>query len=415
MKKINQKNNNLIFFRLINKINFFLPYIFIFLLPTQLGKHFFFDFSYINGVRVDYIAPTLYLIDIVFFLIIIFNFRLFFSFLKNKKILIVFLFLTINFIFSQSKIITVFSFLKIFQILFVFYFFYHIRIKKKLFLISILSITLIEWFLSLYQLKFGHSFDGIFYFLGERHISINHPSIAKVFFFDKEILRPYATFSHPNSLAGFYLLLYVFLITKKNFYNYQLLKTFLIFLSASLIFLSFSKVAIFVFLVVNIIFYFQKIKHCRLCLLVKIFTFSTLSFIFLFSKGDTLSLEKRKELFFQGLNIIKSYPIFGVGIGNYLLAQKNFPSSFPLFFNQPVHNIFLLVIAEIGILFFVLILFFTIIFFKKNYKKITTTIYYLLFTIFTTGFFDHYWLTLKQNFLVLALIFGVVFQDLKRS
>jgi hypothetical protein len=412
LKKTNQKNNNLIFFNLINKIKIFLNYLFIFFLPTQLGKHFFFPFSYINGVRVDYLAPTFYLIDIVFILIIIFNLSVFFSFLKNKKILIVFFFLTVNLIFSQSKIITFFSFLKIFQFLFVFYFFYHQKLKEKLFLISILLITLIEWFLALYQLKFSHSFDGVFYFLGERHISIAYPSIAKVFFFDQEILRPYATFSHPNSLAGFYLLLYVFLLTEKKFDKHRLFKNLLLFLSASLIFLSFSKAAIFVFLIINIGFYFQKIRSCRLCFLAKIITLFALSFIFLFSKGDVLSLERRKELIFQSLKIIKNYPLFGVGLGNYLLAQKNFPSSFPLFFNQPVHNIFLLLIAEVGIPFFALMFFFLINFFKKNWKKIPLTTYYLILAIFLTGFFDHYWLTLKQNFLLIAIIFA---QELKRD
>src|SRR3989338_6605244 len=42
-----------------------LIFLFIFLLPTQLGKHFFLDFSSISGVRVDYLAPTLYLADVV--------------------------------------------------------------------------------------------------------------------------------------------------------------------------------------------------------------------------------------------------------------------------------------------------------------------------------------------------------------
>jgi len=417
LKKTNQKNNNLIFFSIFNtnKIKIFLIYFFIFLLPTQLGKHFFFSFSYLNGVRVDYLAPTLYLIDIIFILIIILNLPLFFSFLKNKKILIFFLYLTVNLIFSQSKIITFFSFLKIFQFLFIFYFFYHQIIKEKIFLISILLITLIECFLTLYQLKFGHSFDRLFYFLGERHININYPSIAKIFFFDKEILRPYGTFSHPNSLAGFYLLFYVFLLTEKKFNSYQLLRNIVLFLSTILIFLSFSKVVIFVFLIINIVFYFKKIKLCRFCVLAKIITTLTISFIFLSSRGDVFTLEKRKELIFQSFKIIKNYPIFGVGLGNYLLAQKNFPSFFPLFFNQPVHNIFLLLISEVGLLFFVLILLFIINFFKNNYKKIPTTIYYLIFTIFTTGFFDHYWLTLKQNFLLLAVIFGLTFKKLKRN
>jgi len=414
-KKKNKKKNNLIFFNLFNKIKIFLSYFFIFLLPTQLGKHFFFSFSYINGVRVDYLAPTFYLIDIVFLLIIIFNLSVFFSFLKNKKILIFFFFLIVNFIFSQSKIITFLSFLKIFQFLFVFYLFHNQKLKEKLFLISILLITLIEFFLTLYQLKVGRSFDGVFYFFGERHLNLWAPAIAKVSFFGKQLLRPYATFSHPNSLAGFYLLFYIFILTQKKFDQFLFLKNILLFLSALIVLLSFSKVAIVCFLLVNLIFYFKKKGGCRLCFWGKIITFSTLSSLFLFAKGDVLTLLKRKELVLNSLKIIAANPFFGVGLGNYLLAQKNFFSSFPLFFNQPVHNIFLLLIAEFGIPFFALMFFSLIIFFKKNWKKIPPTTYYLILTTSLTGFFDHYWLTLKQNFLLIAVIFGLTFQELKRS
>jgi len=404
----NKKKNNLIFF----KIKFFLPYIFTFLLPTQLGRHFFFPFSYLNGLRVDYLAPTLYLIDVVFFLILIFNLPLFFSFLRQKKILFLFLFLSLNLLFSLSKPIAFYSILKVLQFLLIFYFFYKIKLNSNFFLLSFLSITMIESFLALYQLKFGKSFDGFFYFLGERHFNLSTPGIAKASFFGQELLRPYATFSHPNSLAGFYLLFYVFLLTYKNFNQYFWLKNVLLFLSSLLILFSFSKVAIISFLIINFIFYFQKIKSCRLCLLAKISVFFSISLIFLFAKGDPFTLEKRKELILNSLNIIKNFPLFGVGLGNYLFAQKDFSSSFSLFFNQPVHNIFLLLIAEVGIPFFILLLFFIINFFKKNNKKISLNTYYLILTIIFTGFFDHYWLTLKQNFLLLAVLFGL---SLKRS
>jgi len=404
----NKKKSNLIFFKI---QNFFL-YLFIFLLPTQFGRHFFFSFSYINGLRVDYLAPTLYLIDIIFFLIIIFNFRLVYSFFKQKKIIFLFLFLSLNILFSLSKPIAFYSILKVIQFLLIFYFFYKLKINYNFFLLSFLSITIIEVFLAFYQLKFGKSFDGFFYFLGERNFNLSTPGIAKTSFFGKELLRPYATFSHPNSLAGFYLLFYTFLLTNKNFERYFLLRNTLLFLSSVLIIFSFSKVAIISFLIINFIFYFQKIKSCRLCLLAKISVFFSISLIFLFAKGDPFTLEKRKELILNSLNIIKNFPLFGVGLGNYLFAQKDFSPSFPLFFNQPVHNIFLLLIAELGLLFFIFTLFFIINFFKKKAKKISSAIYYLITAIFLTGLFDHYWLTLKQNFILLAVIFGLT---LKRS
>ena len=50
-------------------------FLFLFLLPTQLGKHFFLPFSYILGVRVDYLAPTVYLTDIIILLLVVINYR----------------------------------------------------------------------------------------------------------------------------------------------------------------------------------------------------------------------------------------------------------------------------------------------------------------------------------------------------
>jgi O-antigen ligase len=133
-----------------------------------------------------------------------------------------------------------------------------------------------------------------------------------------------------------------------------------------------------------------------------------LALIFFQAKGDLLTLSKRTELINNALIIFSHSPFFGVGLGNYLLAQNNFSSKFYLFFNQPVHNIFLLFLAEVGALFFILLFFFFISFLKKKSKKISFTPYFLLLTtIFFTGFFDHYWLTLVQNFFLMGVVFAL--------
>lgn len=36
------------------------------LIPTQLGRHFWFDWSLVWGIRVDYFSPTIYMVDILF-------------------------------------------------------------------------------------------------------------------------------------------------------------------------------------------------------------------------------------------------------------------------------------------------------------------------------------------------------------
>src|SRR3989344_9415701 len=50
-------------------------YLLILFLPTQLGRHFWPNFSFVSGIRIDYLSPTLYATDI--FILLIFVFWLF--------------------------------------------------------------------------------------------------------------------------------------------------------------------------------------------------------------------------------------------------------------------------------------------------------------------------------------------------
>ncbi|MGB9707601.1 MAG: O-antigen ligase family protein, partial [Microgenomates group bacterium] len=245
--------------------------------------------------------------------------------------------------------------------------------------------------------------QGFFYFLGERLFSLSTPGIAKISFMGKEILRPYATFSHPNSLAGFYLLLYFYFLTQKKINQFLFLKYFLLFLSSAMILFSFSKIAIFTFLMLNSIYIWQNFKKCSLCQISRIFIFLILAIVFFQGKGDVLTVEKRILLIKNAFLILEKTPFFGVGLGNYLIAQNKISSSIYLFFNQPVHNIFLLSLVELGIIGWFVLIYFLV----KKSKKIITANYYLLTTILITGFFDHYWLTLPQNFFLLAVIFAL--------
>jgi len=408
MKK-NQKKAKQLFFESFKEIIFL---IIVFLLPTQFGKHFFFNFSYLNGLRVDYLAPTIYLIDIFIFILFLFHIKEVFRFLTKKSFLFIYFFLLINIIFSKNKFIASYGMVRIFQWLIFYYLskIYFKKISKKILLINFLIIGLVQLFLSFYQMIFHQSVQGIFYFLGERLFNIQTPGIAKSSFFDKEILRPYGSFSHPNSLGGFFLLLYFFVLTEKDFKKNIFLKSTVLLIFNILIFFSFSKVAIITFLILNsfyFIFSFKK-TNCFFCFLNKIINPLFLGLIFLFAKGDLLTFEKRVELIKNSFSIIYKNFFFGVGIKNYLLAQTNFSSKFPFFFNQPVHNIFLLLLAETGIFIFSFFIFYLLNIFKNIFQEKKLFLLYLFLPVILTGFFDHYWLTLSQNFLVLAFVYGSV-------
>jgi hypothetical protein len=81
------------------------------------------------------------------------------------------------------------------------------------------------------------------------------------------------------------------------------------------------------------------------------------------------------------------------------------------FFLQPVHNIFLLFLAETG----VIIGSISIIELTKLILLHKNNIVFLacIFVIIITGMFDHYWLTLQQNMLVMGTVLGMSLNEKK--
>lgn len=395
---------------MINRVLFLL---FLFFISTQFGKHFFLPFSYLSGVRVDYLAPTIYLVDILILFMAVFNFKIIMKFFKNKKIIFSLFLLIINIVFSKLPEISIYWSIKIIELLIVFSLAKKIitTLKEKYILIVLLLSGSFQLFLSLIQMINKHSVQGIFYYFGERLLSLSAPGIAKASLGGVELLRPYGTFPHPNSMAGFFLLLYFFVLTYKKFDRYLALKYLFLFISSVLVFISFSKVAILTFLILNTLYFILNKKfNCKLCKVARILGLLTVSLIFLSAVTDPLTISKRIELIKNSVEIILHYPIQGVGLGSYLIEQAKFSSKFYLFFNQPVHNIFLLFLSETGLVIGGFLLFQLAKFFIS--RGISREQWILIFVIILTGFFDHYWITLQQNFLLMGLVIGV---NLSRS
>lgn len=379
-------------------------FIFLLFLPTQLGKHFFFPFSYISGIRVDYLAPTIYIVDIAFLFLLVVNFKAIIKRVSDKKFLFFLGVLLVNGFFSRNKFLALYQSLRLVQLATIFYIFSKKVIAEKLTLWAITLSAIFELILSLCQFITKHSLQGLFYFFGERLLSLSTPGVAKASLLGIEILRPYGTFSHPNSLAGFYMLLYVFVLTTKKFDKHLLLKTFFLFLSSLLIFFSFSKVALGLYLLINLLFLLKSPlkKICRPCVIGRLLVLVVLCLVFFQARSDPLSLKKRLVLSQNSLAIIGKNPLVGTGIGNYLLAQNYFSRPFFDLINQPVHNIFLLFFSEYGLVMGGII----IALFWKQVLEVWKKNPYVFIVIVISGLFDHYWLTLIQNFLLLGVVFG---------
>ncbi len=386
-------------------LNSALLFLFIFLLPTQLGKHFFFSFSYLSGVRIDYLAPTIYITDILVLALFLLNYKRILSFFKNKTLLFTLFLLIAGVVFAISKEIAMYRYIKIIELIIVFALFKKLKIDKKILAFGFVIASFFEFVLVVLQFVNKHSLQGIFYFFGERYLSLSTPGIAKASLQGVEFLRPYGTFSHPNSMAGFFLLLYTFVLTS-TFFS-PVFRKIILLLSGIIIFFSFSKIAILGFLVINLIFILKNKKNvsCLPCVLSEITIFAVLSLIFLTAKTDPTSIQKRLNLLQSSLGIISRYPVTGVGLGNYLIVENkiNLRSLFPF---QPVHNIFLLFFAEVGIILGGFIMFNLYKYFKNKFSSFPFLL--CLTSIVITGLFDHYWWSLQQNWILMGVVFGLL-------
>src|ERR1035437_9579523 len=95
-------------------------YLLLLFLPTQFGKHFWPNFSYVYGIRIDYLSPTLYFTDVLIILIIVF-----WLFEKRKSLSKVFpklrffavfiLFIIIGIIQSNSQAVGIYGLVKLLE------------------------------------------------------------------------------------------------------------------------------------------------------------------------------------------------------------------------------------------------------------------------------------------------------------
>jgi len=404
-------------------------------LPTQLGKHFWPDWSFVYGLRLDYLSPTIYFTDILILLIFIFSLPRFFYELKQiqKKYLFGFLLLLLSFLVglmeAKNYWVGIYGIIKFLEFSFLVYFVaknYKSLNRVILFCCFFLSITF-ETLLTFLQYLNQGSIGGIFYLFGERAFNAETPGIANASINGQLFLRPYATFSHPNVLAGFLVLsmLFLFLFSFKN----QRLKIFVFlgsFLGTAALLATLSRTAILLWLIYLIVLFglwvFEKYKKRKfnsqqLTLSMLIFAAITIFVIlqnnfilqrFLTTRLSDESLIQRQELVAESLNMFWKNPVLGIGVNNYFNNLNIISSKGNTFLIQPVHNIFLLTLAETGLIGFCFML---LIFIKScvtalNKKQIRKYLLMAIFAIIFLGMFDHYFLTLQQGQLLFALVIG---------
>lgn len=121
---------------------------------------------------------------------------------------------------------------------------------------------------------------------------------------------------------------------------------------------------------------------------------------------DENGIMKRGQLNLAAVEMIKESPWLGVGLGNFLVKLPEFQKNNQIFWFQPVHNILLLIISEIGLLGSGVLVW--LIGRKMDWKKWDKWTWLILTIIFVSGMVDHYWFTIPQNMWLLVLVLGVI-------
>jgi len=431
--------------KMLNKLERYLFYFLLFAIPFQTRKILWYQSWNFN----EWQSASLYGTDIL--LLILFGFWIFSRVKPKIEKYDYFLFAlvaisAISIKNSSSHVLSAYNVLKLTE--FVFFYFYLKNYAVGKFglmrpMIVLICGGLFQAVIAILQfLKQSSLGLGL---LGESVLAPNLTGVASFYNLNGEkIIRAYGTTPHPNILSAylflaifsFYFVYLYFNIYHKDKVYYKKFNFFLL-ISYPLILLSFfftfARVTVFLWfsgfivrasLILNIQ-RFRKIFGVGVnkLKLTKILIISTMVVVLFgifywseaISRVKISSGEEAVQLrIFYNKESLKSLNWFGVGSGNFvnwlLLKEPNLPRNL----YQPVHNIYLLIYSETGILGITVFILF-LVFLVKDFiasTKMDKLYHYSFLMMFLSflfiGLFDHFLWTLQQGRLMFWLLCAVL-------
>jgi len=440
---------------MIKKLKTLFLYTIVFILPFNVRHIFnFANIQFIDGFR-EHLIISLHIFDLLFIPLLIISV---WEYRKNiftkinllnlfKRPLIYFIIFIIILPFINNSFslgITWYRILKLLELIALFVIFR--EMLKQYTVLTYFKFTLftggvIQSILAIFQFATQKSIG--LTWLGESILAPNILGVAKFSFNGEKFIRAYGTFPHPNVL-GIFLLFALsaglsLMLTKKHLlrnlrWHYRFAffgELFLIYIG---LLLTYSRSIILLTIIISLIFAYTQRDFINrnyklICkrLHIPFFMQTSLAIIIVFTTmfasynllaprlclhcpGDE-SLSLRQSYQTTAISIISKNVLFGVGLGNFIPISKKIYSEIDAWNLQPVHNLYLLIASELGLI--GLSLFLVIIFFyaAKNLRlrflaKYPLDLFFAI--VLLAGFFDHYFWTLQQGQLIFWISLALV-------
>lgn len=442
------------FLRLLHRYLFFALLAF---LPTQLGFHLWPVWTYVLGRRVDYLSPTVYLTDIIIVLLItawiidqLFKLRNheknFFHDIssateKNRRKTHLLLigaaaFVTLNILLSDRWQVATYMWAKVLEYTLLGIYIFATRPSLRTIVWGFSFAGFYSAAIAVIQFVLQRSVGGALWWLGERTFTLVTPGIARLnvcfplSYACRLMLRSYATFPHPNVLGGFLAISSILMLAPIVYQRHRLSLLHAFWFGAVFVLsdiglgLTFSRSAWMVSIGgIIAMFYFWRAQRnkkdseniLRFGVPIAAIIVLAILLLYFFPTSSDESVVQREQLTASAFAMWSRSPFFGVGLGNFLVALPEVTTNRSLFFLQPVHSIYLLLLAETGIIGFATFGVFLYLFtarvyrigignwtkFSHSYAPIYTLAFVMLLLI---GTVDHYLFTLQQGQILFVLL-----------